>query len=129
MLLREVVGAATRRSRALRERVRSKPAAATHFERIRLGELVAAAVDARRDADAAAILDAMRPLADAYVPGEPLHERMVVNAAFLVRRDRLDRVRRRDRAGERGASRADAVQADGPLPPFSFVSAEEPAWA
>src|SRR3954452_23792483 len=40
----------------LRERVQNQPAAATHFERIRLGELVAQAVEARRNTDATAIL-------------------------------------------------------------------------
>jgi len=88
VLLNEVV-AHDATIRTLRERVRTRPAAATNFERIRLGELVANAVEARRTADASAILDALRPLADAYVPGDPLHEQMVVNAAFLVRRDRL----------------------------------------
>jgi hypothetical protein len=114
---------------ALRERVRGRPAAATHFDRIRLGELVAAAVDARRRADAASIVGPLIPLADAYVPGDPLHEHMVVNAAFLVRRDALDKF---DAAVERvSAERAERMhfKLTGPLPPFSFVAAEEPAWA
>jgi hypothetical protein len=115
--------------RTLRERVQSKPAAATHFERIRLGELVAAAVDARRSADATAILDALRPLADAYAPADLLHEQMVVNAAFLVRRDGLEKF---DAAVESvSAERADRMhfKLTGPLPPFSFVGQEAPAWA
>ena len=115
--------------RTLRERVRSKPAAATHFERIRLGELVAQAVEAHRSADAGAILDALRPFADAYVSGESLHEQMVVNASFLVRRDRLQEF---DNTVESvSAARADRMhfKLTGPLPPFSFVSAEEAAWA
>jgi hypothetical protein len=115
--------------RTLRERVRARPAAATHFDRIRLGELVANAVEVRRTADAAAILDALRPLADAYVPGDLLHEQMVVNAAFLVRRDGLVEF---DAAVERvSAERAERMhfKLTGPLPPFSFVGEEEPAWA
>jgi hypothetical protein len=115
--------------RKLRERVRGKPAAAAHFELIRLGELVAQAVDARRAADAGEILDALRPLADAFVPGEQLHEQMVVNASFLVRRDRLEEF---DAAVESvSAARADRMhfKLTGPLPPFSFVGAEEAAWA
>ena len=109
--------------------VAGRPAAATHFERIRLGELVANAVEARRTADAAAILDGLRTLADSYVPGDPLHEQMVVNAAFLVRRDKLAEF---DAGVERvSAERADRMhfKLTGPLPPFSFVSSEEPAWA
>jgi hypothetical protein len=128
VLLREIVGHEPA-IRTLTERVKSKPAAATHFERIRLGELVAGAVDARRRSDAEAILEALRPLADAFVPGEPMHEHMVVNAAFLVRRDGLEPF---DAAVERvSAERAERMhfKLTGPLPPFSFVGAEEPAWA
>jgi hypothetical protein len=128
VLLREVVSQ-DRAIAALRERVQSRPAAATHFERIRLGELVAGAVEAKRGADAATVLEALRPLADAYLPGEPLHERMVVNAAFLVRRDKLAEF---DAAVERvSAERAERMhfKLTGPLPPFSFVSDEESAWA
>jgi hypothetical protein len=128
VLLREVVDS-DRTIAALREQVRDKPAAATHFERIRLGELVARAVEVRRNADAATILDELLPTADAFVPGEPLHERMVVNAAFLVRRDKLAEF---DAAVERvSAERADRMhfKLTGPLPPFSFVNTEEPAWA
>jgi hypothetical protein len=115
--------------RKLRERVRGKPAAAVHFELIRLGELVAQAVDARRAADAGEILDALRPLADAFVPGEALHEQMVVNASFLVRRDRLAEF---DATVESvSAARAERMhfKLTGPLPPFSFVGAEEAGWA
>ena len=114
---------------ALRERIRGKPPAATHFERIRLGELVAAAVDARRKADAASIMGPLVPLADAHVPSDPLHEHMVVNAAFLVRRDALGEF---DAAVERvSRERAERMhfKLTGPLPPFSFVRGEEPAWA
>jgi hypothetical protein len=128
VLLREVVGEDASIA-ALRERVRSRPPAATHFERIRLGELVANAVDARRSADSRAILDELHSSADAYVSGEVLHERMVVNASFLVRRDKLPGF---DATVERvSADRAERMhfKLTGPLPPFSFVGGEEPAWA
>ncbi len=127
VLLRDVVRG-NREIATLREHVRDRPPAATHFERIRLGELVANAVEDRRGADTAAILNALRPLADAFVPGDPLHERMVVNAAFLVRRDRLEEF---DAAVERVSSeRAEHMhfKLTGPLPPFSFVATEEPVW-
>jgi hypothetical protein len=127
-LLHEVVTQDARIG-VLRERIRGKPAAATHFDRIRLGELVAAAVDARRNADATSILAPLVPQADAYVAGQPLHERMVVNTAFLVRRDALGKF---DAAVERvSAERAERMhfKLTGPLPPFSFVASEEPAWA
>jgi hypothetical protein len=127
VLLREVVGG-NREIAALRERVRGKPEAATYFDRVRLGELVAHAVDAVRAADQAAVIEELRPFAVALTPSDPLHERMAVNCAFLVEQDALGDF---DAAVERvSAERAERMQfkLTGPLPPFSFVGAGEPAW-
>ncbi len=103
--------------------IQGQPEAATHFERIRLGELVAKAVDAKRAVDGGAILRELEPHAVAVSTDEPLHERMVVNAAFLVERDRLEEF---DSAVERvSRERAGRMQFKllGPLPPHSFVGA------
>src|SRR5207302_5194178 len=45
--------------------MQGRPAAATHFERIRIGEAVAGAVQARRVDDEAALMGALAPLARA----------------------------------------------------------------
>lgn len=103
--------------------IQGQPEAATHFQRIRLGELVAQAVDAKRAIDGGAILRELEPHAVAVSTDEPLHERMVVNAAFLVARDRLEEF---DSAVERvSRERAERMQFKllGPLPPHSFVGA------
>jgi Gas vesicle synthesis protein GvpL/GvpF len=120
VVLREVVKEHPEVAQAQRG-MRGKPAAATHFERIRLGEIVAGAVDAKRAADSAAILHELEPHAVALVAADPLHERMVVNAAFLVDRERLDEF---DAAVEQASRRrAERMQFKllGPLPPHSFV--------
>jgi hypothetical protein len=106
-----------------RDAIQGRPAAATHFERIRLGELVAHAVEAKRSADGDEILRALGPLAVAVAPDPPLHERSVVNAAFLVERTRLEDF---DAAVERvSRARAQRMQFKliGPLPAHSFVGA------
>jgi hypothetical protein len=119
-LLREVLAENPALAAAQRA-IRGRPEAATHFERIRLGEGVAAAVEAKRAADGAAILHELQGAAVAVSADPPRHERMLVNAAFLVQRDRLpefdDRVERvsRDRA-ERMEFRL-----VGPRPAHSFV--------
>ena len=113
----------------LRERVRAAPGAAGHFERVRLGEVVAAEVEARRERDAAAIIGRLEGLA-VETRAEPAGGvDGAVNAAFLVERTR---------AADFGEA-ADAIAAElagrievrclGPLPPFSFASEEAPAWA
>lgn len=103
------------------ERIRGLPDDATHFERIRLGEGIAAAVEARRDADAQQLLDAFSPFAVAVVVGELQHERMALNAAFLVENGGLQRF---DAAVEE-LSRARAQDMEfkliGPLPAHSFA--------
>ncbi|MCW3063636.1 MAG: Gas vesicle synthesis protein GvpL/GvpF [Solirubrobacterales bacterium] len=111
---------------AAQRRLRGLPVAATHFERIRLGERVAQAVDAKRAADGAAVVRELERLSAAVAPEDPRHEHMVVNASFLVARDRLDEF---DAAVERvSRERAERMHFRllGPRPPHSFVDAARP---
>jgi hypothetical protein len=110
---------------ALRERIRGRDEAGTYYDRIKLGELVAGAMAAKREQDAARVLDKLRPLADDVHLGELTHERSVLSASFLVRRDRLEEF---DRAAEEVARQHhDRIRFRyaGPLPPFDFVGAGE----
>lgn len=119
-VLRELI-AENREIAGLREAIRGKPEAATYYERIRLGELVAAALEEKRAEAAPQVVDRLAPLAVDVRVGEPVHERMAVNASFLVERARLAEF---DRAVDRiGAEQAGRVQlkCTGPLPPHSFV--------
>lgn len=103
------------------QRNRELPAAATHFEQIRVGEAIAAAVQARQESDSEALVGALRPLALAVSLAPPHHERAVLNAAFLVASDQIDAF---DAAVERlSGERADEMEFKliGPLPPYSFA--------
>jgi hypothetical protein len=119
-ILREVL-AEDREVAGLKAGIQGKPEAATYFERIRLGELVAAALDERRAAAGPQIIERLAPLAVDVRVGEAVHERMAVNASFLVERSRLDEF---DRVVDQiGAEQAGRIQLKytGPLPPHSFV--------
>ena len=119
-LLREVV-AEDREIASLKEKVAGLPAEAAHFESMRLGEMVAAAVNAKREADAARILDLLTPLAAASEVGDPIHEYMVVNASFLLesaREQEFDGALERLAADQHPRIR---FKLTGPLPPHSFV--------
>ncbi|HEY2479830.1 MAG TPA: GvpL/GvpF family gas vesicle protein [Solirubrobacterales bacterium] len=119
-ILREIV-AGDAEIAGLRTRIAGAPEAATYYERIRLGELVAAAFAAIGERDSAAIVEALRPHAVAVAVGEPIHERMAVNASFLVDRARLDAFDRAvEEVGRREAARV-RLRLTGPLPPHSFV--------
>ena len=74
----------------LQASLRGKPDDATYYDRIRLGELIAQAVTAKRDGDEAQILDRLAPHASEVEIGESIHERMVLNASFLIERKRLN---------------------------------------
>jgi len=105
----------------LREEIHGRPEDATYYQRIELGELVAAALDEKRAAVAPQIIDRLVPLAVDIRVGDPVHERMAVNASFLVARSSLEEF---DRAVDQiGAEQAGRIQFKytGPLPPHSFV--------
>lgn len=119
-LLREVISDDPQIA-ALRAQTRSRSDDASYYERIRLGELVAAAVARRRERDAQAIVDALSAAALAVEPGRTEHERVAVQASFLVERSRLaefDEILEEVAAGFAGQLR---FKYTGPLPAHSFV--------
>src|SRR3954451_5924776 len=119
-ILREVLADSPEVAK-LRESIRGKPEEATYYERIRLGELVSQELDLKRGEDERAIVDRLLSHAVAVEVGEVVHERMAVNASFLVERERLAGFDRAvDALGEGQAGRI-RVRYTGPLPPHSFV--------
>lgn len=128
-LLREVVAADPEIAR-LREATRDMPEAASHGARVRLGEAVARAVEAKRSRDAGEIVARLRGLADDVALDEEAREGVAVAASFLVDRDRVPAF---DQAMDELARRHEGrirFKYLGPLPPHSFVSlAEGPGWA
>lgn len=119
-ILREAI-AEDRDIAKLREAIHGKPEEATYYQRIELGELIAAALEEKRAAAAPQIIDRLVPFAADVRVGEPVHERMAVNASFLVARDRLEEFDRMvDRIGAEQAGRIQ-LKYTGPLPPHSFV--------
>jgi hypothetical protein len=121
------------RLRQLRDRTRRLPEAAGYYERIRLGEAVAAAFEARRRTDAARLAEAMGKVSEAIVSRESA-DPVVADLSCLVPRDGLDRAAA---LVERLAAKSDGRirgRLVGPLPPWSFVSSaprreEQPVWA
>jgi hypothetical protein len=106
---------------ALRQALKGASEDATYYDRIRLGELVARAVEDKRDVDATAMLGELSPYAIATQNGEPTHERVVFSASFLVDRSKVPEFDRAlDAQGEAQAGRV-RFKYVGPLPPHSFV--------
>jgi hypothetical protein len=119
-LLRSILAGDPALSRSA-QAVRGLPAAASHFERIGLGERINAAIEARRDADAQALVAALEPLAAATQIGAPQQPTVVLNASFLVASEDFQRF---DATAEQLAGdRRELMEFRliGPMPAHSFA--------
>ena len=117
----EIVKESSPAMRRLRARIKGRSAAATHFERIRLGEMIELAMDKKRAEDAERILAGLRPLADAHKLNRLLLDRMVINAAFLVSQDRQAEFDEAVRQVRTELKDRMLFKYLGPVPPYNFV--------
>jgi Gas vesicle synthesis protein GvpL/GvpF len=131
-LLREVVRASPKVA-SLRDRLKNVSDAAGYYDRIKLGELVAAEVAGRRQQDEALALARLEPVAVSARAEPATSQSGAFNLAFLVDAGKVDGFsdavgRLRAELGERIALRY-----VGPLPPYSFadtdLSTGAPSWA
>jgi gas vesicle protein GvpL/GvpF len=101
----------------------------TYDARVRLGELINAAIEQRRQRDGEEILERIGSLTVSTVTEPAETEFMVLNAPLLVERDRVPELE--DTLEELAQERTDlmAFRLLGPMPAYHFVSWEEPAWA
>jgi hypothetical protein len=93
----------------------------TYFARMQFGRLVDAALQAHSEKYVAEIFDALRDVAVASRANKPIGDRMIMNAAFLVARDKEQSFDARVK--EIGA-RLDKLtfKYTGPWPPYNFVN-------
>ena len=108
--------------RAMRDRLQTRPAGETYYERIELGRRVEAALAGRRDAEQSAILSELAPLAERHESLRVHDEDMILNHAFLVpRAAEASFDSAVARLAERQGNRLDFSYV-GPVPPFNFVT-------
>jgi hypothetical protein len=106
---------------ALRDSLAGQPPEAMHYERIQLGERVGAAIQRKSDAEAAALLDELEPLAAETRVNENQTDTMLLNAAFLVDKSQEQAFDDKVQAlGEAQAGRQ-IFRYVGPMPPYNFV--------
>jgi hypothetical protein len=118
--LKEIVAAEPEIAR-LRE-VTRRLGAAAYYENLRLGELIAAALAARRARDADDFLERLAACAEDVVVEESRDETLILKASFLIGRRRLDAFNEElERLAANEAPRV-RVESIGPLPPTAFVS-------
>jgi hypothetical protein len=110
--------------RTLQERVRELPEDASYYDRVRLGELIVGALEERREVEAEKIYERLEPTAVEVAAHQPASPEDVVNAAFLVDRDRVQEFE--DAVEGLGSDLAGRVRLRllGPLAPYDFVGEE-----
>jgi Gas vesicle synthesis protein GvpL/GvpF len=119
-LMREIL-AANPEAAALREQLIDRDPATRRPLELRLGELVNAAVEAKRAADTQAVIDAVEPVAVSVSIRPPTDEEDAAHVAMLVERSKEP-----DLEGLLGALAEDwqgraAVRLLGPMAPYDFV--------
>ncbi|GAB2916084.1 GvpL/GvpF family gas vesicle protein [Nonomuraea fastidiosa] len=109
---------------SLREAIRGTSEDATRNERIRLGEIITASVEAKRDMDTRLLLDG---LTGHYLQAslrEPSHEWDAAHVALLVKADKSKELEQALKEfGERWTDRVD-LRLLGPMAPYDFVIAQ-----
>jgi hypothetical protein len=120
VVLAEVV-AADPEIRTLRERTRAVPEDVSWSDRVRLGELVAHAVEAKRQGEAAELWDLVAPhtVEMRETPGSGLDH--LLQVAVLVDDDRISSLEEALEVYAEAAHERIRVQLTGPLPPYDFV--------
>lgn len=131
-LMREIASGSSAVAKQ-RSHVGTLPEEAGYYERIRLGELVAAEVGHRRAEDTRLALETLEPLAVAVKEEELRQLDSAFNLAFLVDREGQDAFTRGVNALAGALGDRVELRYVGPLPPYSFadveLDSEAEAWA
>ncbi|WP_158564085.1 GvpL/GvpF family gas vesicle protein [Jiangella anatolica] len=110
---------------ALRDHTRDLAVEASWTERLRLGELVARALEIKRDIDSAALLDLLVPHCGAWnirAAGEVDH---LVDVAFLVADEQLEAFEQAAEQAARDLAGRGRVRLVGPMAPYDFVPGDD----
>ncbi len=107
--------------RNLKEQITSRATGSTYFARMQLGRLIETALNDRADAYVREVYDALRDTAVASRANRPIGDRMIMNAAFLIEREREAEF---DSKVKEIASKYEgklSFKYTGPWPPYNFV--------
>lgn len=114
----------------LGRQIRGADPDASRDQRIRFGEIVNSAIDAKRQADTRALGDLVSGLVTASVVRPPTHELDAVHAAFLVETGKAEKLRQAcRRLADEWRDRVDDLRLVGPLAAYDFVASGVPTAA
>jgi hypothetical protein len=108
--------------RRLKEEIAKNQQSSTYFARMQLGRMTEQALADKSDAYVRDIYEHLREAAIASRSNKPIGDKMILNAAFLVQRDKADTF---DARVQEIAQRYEGILAfryTGPWPPYNFVT-------
>jgi hypothetical protein len=108
--------------RRLRDEIGRSAQSSTYFARMQLGRLVESALEEAGNAFVRDIHEALKPAAVASRANKPIGDRMIMNAAFLVERERERSFDERVKEVSRKYESMLTFKYTGPWPPYNFVN-------
>lgn len=106
----------------LKEEISSNQGTSTYFSRMQLGRVVESALQAKADTYVAAIYEALRDAAIASRSNKPIGDKMIMNAAFLVEREKTKEFDEKISEIARKYENKLTFLYTGPWPPYNFVN-------
>lgn len=110
--------------RSLKEKIAQLPAAKTHSHRVKIGELVGAALKDENELFKSHILNALNPLSADVKINDNYGDRMIINAAFLVDERRENEFDQEVDLLDDKYGGLIELKYLGSLPPYNFVNLE-----
>ena len=108
--------------RRLKAEIQTNTQSSTYFARMQLGRLVEQALADKSEAYVREIYDSLRDAAIASRSNKVIGDKMIMNAAFLVERDKADVFDKKvDEIGHRYEGKL-SFRSTGPWPPYNFVT-------
>jgi hypothetical protein len=108
--------------RRLKSEILNNQQSSTYFARMQLGRLVDQALAEKSNNYVAEIYDHLRDAAIASRSNKPIGDKMIMNAAFLVERDKAHLFDKKvDEIGHRYEGKL-SFRSTGPWPPYNFVT-------
>src|SRR5919108_335797 len=108
--------------RRLKDEITRNAQSSTYFARMQLGRLVEAALEDTSNSFVADIHETLKQVAIASRSNKPIGDRMIMNAAFLVERERERAFDERVREVSRKYEDVLTFKYTGPWPPYNFVN-------
>jgi Mg2+ and Co2+ transporter CorA len=108
--------------RRLRDEINRNAQSSTYFARMQLGRLIEGALEEAGNLYVRDIHDTLKPAAVASRSNKPIGDRMILNAAFLVDRDREKSFDDSVREVSRKYEALLTFKYTGPWPPYNFVN-------